>query len=225
MDAYIPTRTLIELISGVTESASNEYRPGGLPSKTATIIAARASFEPVRINDRHPQRRPESDTFMAAFEVHKAQSCHCFSWINQSLPMTSRSTFTPQPHPSLILLPENLIYKLPIMKPRPRNLSVAPLMHTVAFLCVLCPALRDSSGKVLEHRDGALPVNTGIGNGNTLLESAGTFSGYFLVALVDVGLDHDGNDAGLSFTDLVRDDLGDLRLVAVVFVGVSWKCW
>jgi hypothetical protein len=98
-------------------------------------------------------------------------------------------------------------------------------MHTVALLSILRPALRDSSGKVLEHGDGALPVDAGIGNGDTLLESAGTFSGYFLVALVDVGLDHDGNDAGLSFTDLVGDDLGDLWLVAVVFVGVAWECW
>ena len=47
------------------------------------------------------------------------------------------------------------------------------------------------------------------------------FLGYLLVALVDIGLDHDGDDAGLALAQLVGNDLCDLGLVAVVFVGVA----
>jgi len=95
-------------------------------------------------------------------------------------------------------------------------------MHTISLLRVLRAPLRNSSSKILEHSDGAIPVNASVGDRHALLERTGALGGNLLVALVDVGLDHDGDNAGFALADLVGDDLGDLGLVSVVLVGVAW---
>lgn len=95
-------------------------------------------------------------------------------------------------------------------------------MDTVG-LAFIRPALCNSSSKVLEHGYCGVPVNASIGDGDALLETARALGGDLLVALVDVGFDHDTDDAGLAVTDLVRDILGDLGLVAVVLVRVACK--
>ena len=103
---------------------------------------------------------------------------------------------------------------------QPSNLS--HLVDTVG-LALVRPALRDSSGEILEHTNSGVPINASIGDRDTLLEAAGTLRGDLLVALVDVGLDHDTNNAGLAIADLVCDVLGDLGLVAVVLIGVACR--
>jgi hypothetical protein len=90
-------------------------------------------------------------------------------------------------------------------------------------LALVRPALCNSGSKVLEHAHGGVPVNARIGDRDALLEAAGALRGDLLVALVDVGLDHDTNDAGLAVADLVCDVLGDLGLVAVVLARIAWK--
>jgi hypothetical protein len=77
-------------------------------------------------------------------------------------------------------------------------------------------------GELLENLNGSLPVNAGVGDTDTLLEAGWTLLWNLLVALVDVGLDHDTNNGTLAGADLVTNDLGDLWLVAVVLVGVTW---
>ena len=88
-------------------------------------------------------------------------------------------------------------------------------------LALIRPALRHSSSKVLKHANRGVPVNASIGDGHALLQAAGALRRHLLVALIDVGLDHDTDDAGLAVADLVGNVLGDLGLVAVVFVGVA----
>lgn len=80
----------------------------------------------------------------------------------------------------------------------------------------------DSICQILESGDGRLPVDAGIGDGDTLLESRWTLGWNLLVALVDVGLNHNTDDGVLSGAKLVTNDLGDTWLVAVVLVGVTW---
>lgn len=77
-------------------------------------------------------------------------------------------------------------------------------------------------GEVLKDSHGILPVNAGIGDADTGLETGGSFGRNFLVALVDVGLDHDTNDGLFTFTELVANDLGNLGLVLVVFLRVAY---
>ena len=72
--------------------------------------------------------------------------------------------------------------------------------------------------KLLEDFDGRLPVDTSISNADTLLESGRSLCGYFLVAFVDVGLDHDTDDGFFTRTELITNDLGYLGLVSMVFV-------
>jgi hypothetical protein len=89
-------------------------------------------------------------------------------------------------------------------------------------LALLRPPLRDRRSKILKHGNSALPVDASIGDGDTLLEAAGTLRRDLLVALVDVGLDHDAADAGFAVTDLVGDVFRYDGLVAVVFAGVAY---
>lgn len=77
-------------------------------------------------------------------------------------------------------------------------------------------------GQVLEHRDGRVPVDARVRDADALLEAGGPLGGHLLVALVDVGLDHDADDGLLAVAQLVGDDLGHFGLVAVVLVGVAW---
>lgn len=81
----------------------------------------------------------------------------------------------------------------------------------------------DRISQLLEHNDCGFPVDAGICDGDTLLErSQTTRRGNLLVALVNVGLDHDTNNASLSLADLVADNLCDLGLVLVVLLGVAY---
>lgn len=93
----------------------------------------------------------------------------------------------------------------------------------IALALVLFSPLSHCLGQVLEHTDGRLPINAGVCDADALLECRGTLGGNFLVALVDVGLNHDTNDGLFTFAQLVADNLGNLWLVAVVLVGVT--CW
>ena len=94
-------------------------------------------------------------------------------------------------------------------------------MYTVRLGLVRSP-LSDSRRKVLKSVDGALPINASIGDGDTLLQAARALRRDLLVAFVDVGLNHDTDDAGLAVADLVSNVLGYEGLVAVVLVGVAW---
>lgn len=95
--------------------------------------------------------------------------------------------------------------------------------HTAGEATVHLTTLANRLSELLEGRDSGLPVNAGIGDADALLERRGTLSGNLLIALVDVGLDHDTNDGLLALADLVGNDLGNLGLVAVVLVGVAWS--
>lgn len=102
--------------------------------------------------------------------------------------------------------------------------QIIPLFeHLVCAVCALVRSpLCNGGSKVLKNSDGAFPVDAGVGNGDALLQTTGPLGGHLLVPLVDVGLDHDTDDARLPVTDLVRDVLGNNRLVAVVLVGIAY---
>ena len=94
-------------------------------------------------------------------------------------------------------------------------------MYTVG-LGLVRPPLSDGRGQVLERVDGALPVDASIGDGDTLLQAARALRWDLLVALVDVGLNHDTDDAGLAVANLVGNVLCYEGLVAVVLVRVTY---
>ena len=104
----------------------------------------------------------------------------------------------------------------------PKPISCMNLVDTVG-LALVRPALCNSGSEVLEHVDCGFPVNARIGDGDALLKAAGTLRWDLLVALVDVGLDHDTDNASLAVANLVRDFLCDLGLIAVVLVGVACR--
>jgi hypothetical protein len=88
---------------------------------------------------------------------------------------------------------------------------------------LVLPTLGNGCSEVLEHSLGRLPVYAGVGDGDTLLQAAGSLWRYLLVALVDVGLDHDADDAGLATADLVGNVLGYLGLVSVILARVTLR--
>ena len=85
----------------------------------------------------------------------------------------------------------------------------------------MCPSLRDSSSKVLKRLNSSLPIDAGISDGDALLKTARALGWNLLVALVDIGLNHDTDNASLTVADLVSNVLGYKGLVAVVFVRVA----
>lgn len=85
-------------------------------------------------------------------------------------------------------------------------------------------ALTNSGGEVLEHGNGGVPVDAGVSDADTLLEGGGALGRDLLVALANVGLDHNTDDGLLALAELVTNGLSDLGLVAVVLVGVACLC-
>jgi hypothetical protein len=79
----------------------------------------------------------------------------------------------------------------------------------------------DGSSKVLEHGDGSVPVDAGIGDTDTLLQAGWAFSGDLLVAFVNVGLNHDTDNGLFTLAQLVTNDLGNLGLVVVILLRVA----
>jgi len=75
--------------------------------------------------------------------------------------------------------------------------------------------------QLVQHLDGSLPINTGISDTNTVLESRGAIFGNVLPASVDVGFDHDTGDRAVTSNKLLTDGVEDLRLVVVVLERVS----
>lgn len=112
----------------------------------------------------------------------------------------------------------------PIVTRRLLLLKVSNLVRVLVAVgrtSVALAAGADGGGEALEDVDGGVPVNAGVGDGDALLEGGGALGGHLLVALVDVGLDHDANDGLFALAELVANDGGDLGLVAVVLVGVA----
>jgi hypothetical protein len=79
------------------------------------------------------------------------------------------------------------------------------------------------SCQVLEDSDGSVPVDAGVSDTDSFLQPSRAFGRYLLIALVDVGLDHHADNSSLALTNLVSDDLGDLWLVAMVFVRIACR--
>ena len=94
-------------------------------------------------------------------------------------------------------------------------------INTVGGVLFLRPPLPDGSSQVLEHVDRGIPVDAGVGNGDTPLETRRSFGWDFLVALVKMRLDHDTDNTILACAKLVSDDLGDLGLISVILEGVA----
>lgn len=98
-------------------------------------------------------------------------------------------------------------------------------MHSIGAVGLLAldfSSGADCIGELFENFNGRLPVDAGVGDGDTLLERRKASSGWgLLVAFVDVGFDHDADDALFALTELVANRLGDLGLVLVVLEGVA----
>ena len=80
----------------------------------------------------------------------------------------------------------------------------------------------NGSSKVFEHVDCGVPVDAGVGDTDTLLQAGRAIGGDLLVAFVNVGLNHDTNKGLFTLAQLVANDLGNLGLVVVVLLRVSY---
>ena len=75
--------------------------------------------------------------------------------------------------------------------------------------------------EAIEHLHGRRPVNTGVGDRDTVLESRRTIWWDVLAAAVDVRLDHHTGDSIVAGTKLFADVVDDLGLVVVVLLRVA----
>jgi hypothetical protein len=91
----------------------------------------------------------------------------------------------------------------------------------VGLLALELPPGPDGIGELLENVHGGVPVDAGVGDGDTPLEAGGALLRDLLCALVQVALDHNTDDTVLALADLVADNLGNLGLVPVVLERVA----
>lgn len=95
-------------------------------------------------------------------------------------------------------------------------------IHSIrSVLCRLSPC-SDGIGELFQNFNCSFPVDAGVSDTDTLLQAGWTLWRDTLVALVDVGFDHDADDTRLAIPKLVADDLRDLGLIPVIFVRIAW---
>ena len=68
-----------------------------------------------------------------------------------------------------------------------------------------------------------MPVNAGIRDADSSLESLWTFRWDLLIAFVYIRLNHNTDDSRLAFTELVANCLCYFGLVLVIFKRVTWE--
>ena len=87
----------------------------------------------------------------------------------------------------------------------------------------LCSSSPDTSRERIERRDGLLPRETRVRDRHSVLESTRSVRSDRLLALLEVGLDHDTHDlvGGRSGRELGGDVLGDDDLVLVLLGRVA----
>lgn len=94
-------------------------------------------------------------------------------------------------------------------------------IDTVRGSLLLGSPLPDGRSKILKDLNSGIPVDAGVSDGDTPLETARTLSGNLLVALLKVRLDHDTDNAILTGAELIGDGLCNLWLVTVVLERVA----
>lgn len=97
-----------------------------------------------------------------------------------------------------------------------------PVRLPIRVTLVLLPPGSNPLGELLKDLHRRIPIDASVRDADTLLQRSGAFGWDFLIALVDVGFDHDADNGRLAFAELVADRLRHVRLVAVVFVGVAF---
>ena len=73
----------------------------------------------------------------------------------------------------------------------------------------------------VEHGNCRFPVNTRIGDADAVLEGTRAFWRDVLPACVDMRLQHDTRERGVTRSDLVRKGRQDLRLVVMVLLRIA----
>ena len=68
-----------------------------------------------------------------------------------------------------------------------------------------------------------MPVNAGIRDADSSLESLWTFRWDLLATFVYIGFDHNADNSRLAFTELVANCLCYFGLVLVIFKRVTWE--
>jgi hypothetical protein len=101
-----------------------------------------------------------------------------------------------------------------------KNSCIQP--YSVDTICRLqLSAVANGRSKLLQDSHGGFPIYAGVCDANPLLQTARSFRWHFLVSFVDVRFNHYAYDAVFSGSYLVCNCLGNLGLIAVVFIGVS----
>lgn len=72
--------------------------------------------------------------------------------------------------------------------------------------------------KLFENVNSSVPVNAGVGDADPLLKHCWAFGGNFLIAFVNIRLNHDTNDGCLAFSKLIANGLSNFWLVPVVLL-------
>lgn len=79
-------------------------------------------------------------------------------------------------------------------------------------------ATSNSVRELLEDVDSRIPIDAGVCNADSLFKHCWTFGRNFLIAFMNIGLDHDTDDGCLAFSKLVANGLSNLWLVSVVLL-------
>ena len=89
---------------------------------------------------------------------------------------------------------------------------------------VLLMMLHDSTAssnsvrELLEDSNSRIPVDAGVCDADSLFEHCWTFGRNFLIAFMDIGLDHDTDNGCLAFSELITNRLSNFWLVPVVLL-------
>lgn len=85
------------------------------------------------------------------------------------------------------------------------------------------PASNDSGLEVFEGLDGGLKIDTSVGDGDTMFQSAGSFGWDVLAAFVDVRLDHHSDDRAIAGVQLLANLSDNFGLISVILERIAMR--
>jgi len=97
------------------------------------------------------------------------------------------------------------------------------IARAIARLATNLPSRPHGVCELFENVDCRVPIDAGIRDANTALQPSWTFGWYLLIALVQVRLDHDADDALLALAELIANGLRNLGLVLMVLLRVACR--
>src|SRR5579871_2674822 len=94
-------------------------------------------------------------------------------------------------------------------------------VHAIRLISLSLSSLPHCIGKILQHLNSSIPVDTRVSNTNAFLQPTWSFRWYLLIAFIDMTLDHHTHNTFITISNLFSNRSSNLWLVPMVLLRIA----